>query len=99
MSAPEIAADLHPAHHRLEALRAAVEAGDYAEAGACMQAYDRCLREAVIAGELDREQIETLLEAQRGILKRFVAMRDKAADDLRGLRQGGRAARAYLQAG
>lgn len=82
----------------LDALRAAVEAQDHERAGQLMQAYDRSLRETVAAGEASRDDLETLADAQHRVFKRFVALRDGAADELRRARRAGSAARAYLQA-
>jgi len=81
----------------LDALRKAVDAGDYERATFLMESYDLHLRELAADTETARESLQQLLDDQHLVIEHFMALRTQASDELRSLRYGGHAARAYLQ--
>ncbi len=81
----------------LDALRKAVDAGEYESATLLMESYDLHLRELTADTEAARESLQQLLDDQHLVIEHFVALRTQASDELRSLRHAGSAARAYLQ--
>ncbi len=80
----------------LDALRQAVDAGDYERATALMQSYDRHLRELAADTETARESLQQLLEEQHLVIEQFSRLRDQAREELGGMHHAGYATLACL---
>lgn len=81
----------------LEALRRACEEADWALAATLAAAHDRQVREAVAAGA--DPALAEVLSAQQALIADFVALRDEAAAELRGMQRADGVARAYRDGG
>lgn len=86
-------------HGDLEALRAALDAEDHAEAGRIASEHDRRLREFVLACDVHSaaDGLRGLLAVQQALTVDMRRLRDIAAAHLRASRQSVRAAGAYHQ--
>lgn len=80
----------------LQALRAAVDAGEYGRATLLMESYDQHLRELAAVTETARASLQALLDEQFLVITQFAAMRDQARSGLVRLNHIGPAARTHL---
>lgn len=85
---------------RLEALGAALEAGDLARADQVASDYDSALRRCVEScGPASIPSLQELLRMQNELLARMQDQHESTGGELRRMRQAGAASRAYAAAG
>ncbi len=90
---------LQPMHEALDALEAALPAGDHAHSERLMSEHLQAVAGLALAVERPTDEaIRTLMGHQQRVMARMLQLRDEAAAHLKQGKRSLRAAHAYLQA-